>query len=193
MINLLTGFLPSGGRLIPLTRGQFAIIDDGDHGDLSRWKWCARWSAKTRSFYALHNRWDPALGKTRATYMHRSVVRLADGDGLEVDHINHDTLDNRRSNLRVVTSRGNGENMRRQSRHGVGVAFHPRCKSKPFEARAVFGGKLRHLGYYATPHDARMARDFTVGIMGRNPRMIGRVREVAEDSVSIFFPRNPPC
>lgn len=43
-------------------------------------------------------------------YMHRLVLGLEDGDERYGDHINGDRLDNRRSNLRVLTSRTNGQN-----------------------------------------------------------------------------------
>lgn len=44
-------------------------------------------------------------------YMHRLVAGLVAGDGLQVDHINRDKLDNRRANLRVVTHLLNGQNL----------------------------------------------------------------------------------
>ncbi len=42
-------------------------------------------------------------GRPVTLYLHREIAGLTPGDGLEVDHINNDRLDNRRSNLRVLT------------------------------------------------------------------------------------------
>lgn len=52
----------------------------------------------------------------RTVLMHRVLMGLEHGDGQFVDHINHDTLDNRRSNLRVVT---HAENHQNRKAHGV--------------------------------------------------------------------------
>ena len=41
-------------------------------------------------------------------FMHRFITEAP--SGLEVDHRNHDELDNRRVNLRIVTRSGNGQN-----------------------------------------------------------------------------------
>jgi len=53
--------------------------------------------------------------------LHRVVLGLTHGDALEADHINGDKLDNRRSNLRVVTHRENLQNLR--SRPGAASRF----------------------------------------------------------------------
>ena len=47
-------------------------------------------------------------GKNTTLYMHRLI--MGEPKGKQVDHWNHDTLDNRRSNLRIVTNRQNNEN-----------------------------------------------------------------------------------
>lgn len=57
----------------------------------------------------------PGLGRSRTVYMHRVVADAP--AGLEVDHSNHDSLDNRRScNLRVVTHKQNLENRKDRRR-----------------------------------------------------------------------------
>ncbi len=82
---------------IPLTRGQFALVDDEDLPLVLGQRWYANRSS-TGQYYAINGQ---RLG------MHRLITNCP--KGLEVDHINHDTLDNRRSNLRVCTHK---ENMR---------------------------------------------------------------------------------
>ena len=39
-------------KRIPLTQGQFAIVDDDMYEELSKYKWCAVWDRGTQSFYA---------------------------------------------------------------------------------------------------------------------------------------------
>jgi len=93
---------------IPLTKGQVAIIDSIDFEAVSRFKWCSMWNQYTHSFYAY--RWVLRDGKGTTQYMHRFLMELAHGDKRQVDHFNHDTLDNRRSNLRIVTQSENAKN-----------------------------------------------------------------------------------
>jgi hypothetical protein len=51
-------------------------------------------------------------GRRRAAWpLHRLILGLVPGDGLEVDHINGDPLDNRRANLRAVTRAQNCQNV----------------------------------------------------------------------------------
>lgn len=87
---------------IELTQGRVALIDDEDYDIVSLYNWHTR--RTTRSDYAATTR----CGKT--LHMHRMVM-LAPA-GLEVDHINGDGLDNRKSNLRVCTVKENRRNRR---------------------------------------------------------------------------------
>ncbi len=74
----------------------YALIDAADTDFVNQWRWCL-----SRNGYAQReNHW-----------MHRDLLGLTPGDGLEGDHINRNRLDNRRSNLRKVTKRGNRQNV----------------------------------------------------------------------------------
>jgi hypothetical protein len=66
--------------------------------------------------------------------LHREVLGLIKDDGMEADHINRDTLDNRRSNLRAVTHAQNVQNV--GANQGVDVQPsgrfpHPRSVARP--------------------------------------------------------------
>ena len=142
--------------LIPLTKGRHALVDKEDWEDLRQFKWQASWSPGTQSFYAVRTvRKD---GKRTDEPMHRRILGLSPGDGLEVDHKDHHTLDNRRSNLRVVTHRENMENRRNQGRFGPGISLRRRVATKPFRAEAHVNGRKRYIGDFATPEEAREAR-----------------------------------
>jgi hypothetical protein len=107
-------------RLIPLTQGQWAIVDAADYGWLMQWKWQAQWSAGSHSFYAMRR----ALGGERAgrptIMMHREILNLSLEDEREGDHKNHDTLDNRLLNLRIASGDDNKRNQRRRSDNTTG-------------------------------------------------------------------------
>jgi len=55
-------------------------------------------------------------GKFRHIYLHRAILGLDPREQAttDVDHINHDTLDNRRANLRSIPHNGNQQNQRPQ-------------------------------------------------------------------------------
>lgn len=98
--------------IVPLTRGQQALIDATDAPLIAPYTWSAGWSGK--AWYA--RRMDHATGKH--VLMHRAILGL-DGE-LEGDHVNGDGLDNRRSNLRAATRNENQRNRRRQSNNRSG-------------------------------------------------------------------------
>lgn len=86
-------------KLIPLTKGQFAIIDIEDYDQLMQCKWYVKDSKVDTSLYAVRK---PDFGIVR---MHRVIMDAP--KGMEVDHINGNGLDNRRCNLRLCTRREN--------------------------------------------------------------------------------------
>lgn len=92
--------------------------------------------------------------------MARLIVGLKPGGTLCVDHINRDRLDNRRSNLRVVTKGQNGQNVSARwnasSRHR-GVSF----REGKWTARCTVNGKVHFLGDFTDEDEAgRVAREF---------------------------------
>lgn len=141
---------------IPLTQGQVALVDDADAEWLNQWKWTASRCHRDK-FVAL--RGERVGGKHRNRYMHREILGLSPGDGLEADHWNHDTLDNRRSNLRIVTPTEN--KVRVPSRGGssrfVGVTYD-KARNR-WRAQIQVEGTVRNLGRYATEMEAAAARD----------------------------------
>jgi len=127
-----------------------AVVDAADYEWASRWRWwLTNWGYAKRD--------ERIGGRRRAILLHRELLGLAPGDGLEGDHINGDRLDNRRSNLRVVTRAGNQQN--RHYGFGAssyrGVSWHK--PSGRWRAGAQLGGKQRHLGLFILEEDAAAA------------------------------------
>ena len=143
---------------IPLTQNQVALIDAVDFEWLNRWKWCAHWNPGTRSFYAVRN---AAIedGKRGHIHMHREIVGMAAGDKRHCDHINHETLDNRRSNLRKATCSQNIANGRQAP--GIaglrGVRLERRSTVNPYVAIIKHQGRQLHLGSYPSASLAHAA------------------------------------
>lgn len=113
---------PEGARLIPLGSrkwpGHFAIVDAEDYPTLSQYHWTVREQGRhTKVRYAYRNPTpaERAAGRISPIWLHRAV--MGDIGDLHVDHINHDGLDNRRSNLRAVTHAQNMANKRPPARY----------------------------------------------------------------------------
>lgn len=92
-------------KLIPLTQDKIAIIDDEDYNLISYYKWSAH--KDNRMYYAR------AWGKERKKMlrMHRVIMNAKSNQ--QIDHINHNGLDNRKSNLRFVNQNQQSQNSRK--------------------------------------------------------------------------------
>ncbi|TXH58878.1 MAG: HNH endonuclease [Desulfurellales bacterium] len=95
---------------IQLTKGFTTIVDDDDYEWLSQWQWHAHQSR--RDWYACRSQAVDGGGQITVR-MHRLI--LGAPDGMVVDHINRNSLDNRRSNLRIATRTENLRNGRSPS------------------------------------------------------------------------------
>ena len=149
--------LPSDSsyREIPLTQGQVALVSEQDYELISPYKWYARWSKSTRSYYAVRNE-RLSNGHRITVLMHRDILHLGHGDKREADHIEiGKTLDNRRQNLRVATRSENQHNKNKQRNNTSGFKGVS-WDRKVGKYRAYIGvnKKKLHLGYGDTPEDA---------------------------------------
>lgn len=138
-------------REIPLSRGLVALVDDEDYERLARYRWCSRDGGRT--YYAVRNarKSDATSGMIR---MHRALTGA--GPGFDVDHINGNGLDNRRSNLRVVTHAQNMQNSTRKASgcwsRFKGVSFNKRVGK--WIAYVKKDGTMRNLGYFSSEEQA---------------------------------------
>ena len=151
----------SGIRTLPLSQGKEAIIDAADYEWLSKFKWCFKVSRGDRG-YAVHSIYYCKVdGKdvNQVVKMHRVI--MGSPAGLQIDHINGDTLDNRRSNLRVVTNRQNAMNKRKRvgtTSQYKGVSWSK--KYQKWEANIKLDGKKKFLGYFVCEYDAAQSYRF---------------------------------
>lgn len=144
---------------LSLTRGYTAILDDED-ADLSKFKWRAHVDKECRGVYAVREVTDKTRKNGRRTErLHRIILsRKLERELLqteEVDHINTNSLDNRRSNLRLVTRSQNLQNTprRRDNTSGYkGVVYHK--ASGKWHAVIYAQGKRISLKYHNTLEEA---------------------------------------
>lgn len=143
---------PSGAamKLIEVSNGRFfAMVDDDDYGVVSKHKWYAR---KTRNGRVWHARTPSPWPERETIYMHRLILGAQKGQ--QVDHIDHNGLNNTRSNLRLCDATQNLANARFiPGLSGFrGVQFLP--KSGRWRARIIVRKKHISLGCYADRQSA---------------------------------------
>lgn len=147
---------------IPLSSRKWprlvALVDDEDFEWLSQFKWHPRapdLKTGNHSFYACTSARGQAESGSGSRKMHRFIVQ---GTG-DVDHINGDGLDNRRSNLRTCSSSQNSANSRKsvhlKSSRYKGVSL--RKREKKWVARIRKSGVLIHLGRFTEEISAALA------------------------------------
>ena len=130
-------------KLIPLSQEKYAKVDDEDFSRVNQFKWCY-----TRSHGASYRRHGKGM------MMHRFILDAP--KYLEVDHINGDHTDNRRSNLRFCTHAENMRNskMRRGNKTGYKGVY---LNGRRWAARLQFNGKTIHFGQFNTKEEAAEA------------------------------------
>lgn len=124
-------------------KDKFAIIDDEDFDLLNQYKW--RIDAHG---YAV-------TGK-KNIFMHRMIMRAKKGQ--IIDHINHDTLDNRKINLRFCVSVENSRNRQLNKNNSSGykgVSLHKMCGK--WQARIKLPNKRKSLGLFSDRVEAAKA------------------------------------
>lgn len=135
--------------IITLTRGLEAIVDADDVSFLSNYSWYA---GNSKIVYA---RTNIGSGKDRKTvYMH--CLLMNPPSGKQVDHINGNSLDNRRSNLRIASRSENMHNTHKRSNrstHGQGIY---KMKDR-FYAHIRIESKWMHIGSFDNKEDASNA------------------------------------
>lgn len=137
---------------VPLTRGKTAMIDAADVPLVDGVLWVCR--ATRHNFYAVRLVQDGL--KRRLICMHRLIMNAP--PHMLVDHINADSLDNRRSNLRLATNTENTRNQRRSIRNTSGlkgVSWHK--NNRKWGASIKVNGRKKYLGSFDRPEDAHRA------------------------------------
>ena len=133
---------PEEYKLIPLTQGKFTKVDNDDFDRLKDicWAFGANMYVRNDSFGSLH----------------RYIMNAP--DGMDVDHINHDTLDNRKNNLRICTRQQNLWNTKPYGSCKYKGVCWDKHRNK-WLSYVTFENKFITLGRFNTEEEAARAYD----------------------------------
>jgi len=138
-------------KTINLGKGNVAYVDNEDYEKLLKFKW--RLSKECNTCYAVCN-YSTGDGKQHTLRMHREIMKHP--KGFEIDHINHNGLDNRKKNLRICTRSQNARNRRGINKNNesglLGVSWD--SSHNKWKAQIQINNKRTHLGYFDNKEDA---------------------------------------
>lgn len=148
-------------RAIKLSNGMQAYCDDADYPALSKFTWSGKEVSKNSGyFYAVRTTRKSEAGPKRMVYMHRQLLGLSKGDGRQVDHKDHFTLNNCRNNIRACSPAQNLQNQKLRSDSSSGYKGVSWDKTvKKWGARIMAAGLRLNLGYYDNINNAVAAYD----------------------------------
>lgn len=133
------------------------ILDDSDYEYYSSWNW-----GINSSGYARRTHYDRATKKQRTLLLHKDITGTDRTQ--EVDHINGNRLDNRKSNLRVATKNSNIQ--RKATKRSIfttipylGIEPDPKAKELIYYVRITYKGVRFNFGGYSDPKHAAMIYD----------------------------------
>lgn len=140
---------PPGSRLIPLTQGKFAIVDEDMFDELNQFKWF---------YHCGYARRNSSRSQGEQCTIHMSRVVANTPDGFQCDHISLNRLDNRRANLRLASPVQNNYNKSVLKNNACGVkGVHCQKDYKKYRARIGVNGKCIYLGVFETVEMAAAA------------------------------------
>lgn len=130
-------------KKIPLSQGKYALVDDADFEELNKYNWFAH--KKSRGIFYVERNYRRIEGKQTTIKMHREIMQPL--EGMVIDHIDGDGLNNQRSNLRICTGTENKQNQRKYKNNTSGfkgVSFYR--GSRKWGANIGAGGERVFLG-----------------------------------------------
>lgn len=149
---LLIKTIEINASFIPLTQDQVAIVDKEDYNDLIEHKWYANYDNKLNGYYPRRNLWVKKNKRTSLS-LHQAIMGSPKNKKLEIDHINRNTLDNRKSNLRWASHRQNCQNKKKNTNWPLGVSWakdNRKTFDGSFNLQILINGK-KFSKYYVDP------------------------------------------
>tara|TARA_B100000214_G_scaffold375569_1_gene362749 strand:+ start:2921 stop:3493 length:573 start_codon:yes stop_codon:yes gene_type:complete len=156
------------------------LIDAEDWERVRQYKWNVNRNVRNKhkkAYYVVSNCNKAVSDMKRGIKLHRFITGCP--DSLVIDHVNGDTLDNRKANLRIVSRRENKQNRDILSSNTSGFVGVVKVKGGRWRAQIGVGrSENRYIGTYNTKEEAAVARD----------KEVVRTRKIANPERQLNFP-----
>lgn len=130
---------------------HIVYYDECDHEIVSQYNWCLHKGDTT--LYVRANAWNKETKKSFHPYMHRLILAVVKSQ--QIDHKDHNGLNNRRDNLRLCNGSENGYNKPPALNNSTGYkGVHYYKKRDNYQVNIVVGKKRIHGGYFKKIEDA---------------------------------------
>lgn len=132
---------------VSLSGGIICLIDDEDWDRIKNYSWC------------LHADKQYVGGRVengKMVLLHRFIMNVS--SDMKIDHINHNTFDNRKENLRICTQAQNMWNAKHRGSNTGIRGIHFRKKVGNYQVDITSYGKRVYLGVYPTIEEAIIVR-----------------------------------
>lgn len=145
-------------KIIPLTQGQVALIDDEDFDRVRQFNWQAHRTGPNCSWRVKRGIYNPKIQNSENEYLHNFIMQ---SPGIQFDHHDGNGLNNQRENLRPATTTQNNRAFRKKAKGKTskyrGVFFN--SKVGKWQARITVSNHQIHCGYFLYESDAAKAYD----------------------------------
>ncbi len=142
-------------KQIALSRGLVALVDDEDYEKVKAYNWYARSNERGETWYAVRVVYNQD-GTTQTIRMHNFIMGIP--EGMQMDHVDRNGLNNQRQNMRVATRSQNMAN------RDIPLGTNPyrgvyETSSGRWRATIAHQGRGTHLGVYDTAEEAARSWD----------------------------------
>ena len=135
-----------------------ALVDTEDLPKIrdSKYKLYCKWIPRSKRNYIVQTEYlglnEDGTFSNKTTYLHRLLMDCP--DGMDVDHINHNTLDNRKSNLRIVPRKYNMRNRKGLNSNNTSGYRNVSLIDNKWVVQLQVNGKNKRLGAFDDVHEA---------------------------------------
>jgi HNH endonuclease/AP2 domain len=175
-------------RTLLLSNGKLSLVDDRDYDEAAKIKWQC---GNGRSCYPVHS--IKKNGRDCNIYLHHLIWNRHNNplsEGMQIDHINRNRLDNRLENLRPCNNSQNHANMLRKKEHTS--KFKGVCwRANRWQAQIRCNYKQHYLGRFNSEIDAAMAYDKAASQLFGRFALINFPENINDQGARVLFPTEP--